>query len=250
MKKLKYLLVCEGPTDIALLKKLTKKLSNDLNADIEIAELAPQVDATTGLWPAHGWGAVRSWCYSWKVKTEEELSNAPPFMIDLLKRRTWKALIAFNNADGLIIQMDTDIAECITDLSTPFDPINDNRRDYCRDAILYWLSESNQSNDKPFILLPSYALESWLLATHSPENTIFNDLPKPLDYEKITDLESRLISLGYAKKRNKGRDRLVKTYAVYNTYADIIHTNFENVSQRCSEAKAYLDFITEKSNDN
>lgn len=49
MKKIKYLLVCEGPTDVAFLKRLASKLGTDLGAEVTIQELSPQKDATWGV---------------------------------------------------------------------------------------------------------------------------------------------------------------------------------------------------------
>ncbi len=105
-KNLKYLLVCEGPTDISFLKELSSKIGEDLQSTIELVELSPQKDATTSQWPPHGWTQVRNWCKAWKFKTPEDIKDVPSHFIELLKRRNWRALIDINNADGLIMQMD------------------------------------------------------------------------------------------------------------------------------------------------
>ncbi|MEZ8373686.1 hypothetical protein AB6C91_05200 [Vibrio cyclitrophicus] len=244
MKKLKYLLVCEGPTDVAFLKRLASKLGQDLGAEVTIQELSPQKDATTGEWPAHGWNAVRTWCKSWRVKSDADLANIPPHFVELAKRRTWKALVQ-TSADGLIIQMDTDIAEDIADLDERYPNTTLSRREFCEQALFNWINESETSEEKPVFLLPSYAMETWLLALYDPSENVFSDLDVDFDYEDIVNLEERLISLGFSSKKKKGVDRLAKKDHRYLNYADRVHGNFQTVKSRCSEAEKFEKFLIE-----
>lgn len=241
--KYKYLLVSEGPTDIAFLKQLISKLTSDLGSVAEVVELSPQRDATSGEWPAHGWTGVKTWCNSWKVKTESDLEKIPEYFIELAKRRNWKSLVATSGADGLIIQMDTDIAEYIRGLGCDFSEFSGSRREFCQSAIYFWLGESGQATDKPFLLLPSFAMETWLLATHSPASPVFDDLDKPFNYEDIVDLEERLVLLGYSSKSKKGKKKLAKRESEYIGYADKVHTHFADVTLRCEEANHLDAFI-------
>ena len=245
-EKYKYLLVCEGPTDITFLKHLINKLGADLGKSVEVVELAPQRDATTGTWPAHGCTEVRSWCKSWKIKTQDDLSKIQNHFIELAKRRNWKALVATSGADGLIIQMDTDIAEQISDLPIKFTESDEERRNYCQSAIYFWIGESDEVADKPFLLLPSFSMETWLLATHAPEVNVFDDLAKPFNYEEIIDLEQRLVSIGYSYKTKKGIKKLAKKESEYIGYADRVHANFIDVATRCKEANHLQSFLIEK----
>lgn len=244
MKKIKYLLVCEGPTDVAFLKRLASKLGTDLGAEVTIQELSPQKDATTGEWPAHGWNAVRSWCKSWRVKSKEDLANIAPHLEELAKRRTWKALVQ-TSADGLIIQMDTDIAEQITDLDERFPHTTLSRREFCEQALFNWINESKTSEEKPVFLLPSYAMETWLLALYDPTENVFSDLDTDFNYEDIANLEDRLISLGFSSKKKRGMDKLVKKEHLYVNYADQVYNNFHTVKSRCSEAEKFENFLVE-----
>ncbi|WP_337238810.1 hypothetical protein [Vibrio cholerae] len=245
MKKVKYLLVCEGPTDVAFLKRLSSQLGKDLGAEVTIQELSPQRDATTGEWPAHGWNAVRTWCKSWSVKSDDDLANIPNHFVELAKRRTWKALVNNTSADGLIIQMDTDIAEHITDLDERFPNTALNRREFCEQALLNWINETETSREKPFLLLPSYAIETWLLALYDPSESVFSDLKTGFNYEDIVNLEDRLISLGFSSKKKKGVVRLAKKDNQYVNYADRVFINFKTVKSRCSEAEKFESFLIE-----
>ncbi|SDH72054.1 hypothetical protein SAMN04488136_1265 [Vibrio xiamenensis] len=244
MKKLKYLLVCEGPTDVAFLKRLSSKLGKDLGAEVTIQELSPQRDATTGEWPAHGWNAVRTWCKSWRVKSDDDFASIAPHFVELAKRRTWKALVK-TSADGLIIQMDTDIAEHITDLDERFPNTALGRREFCEKALFNWINESETSEEKPVFLLPSYAMETWLLALYDPSENVFSDLGTGFNYEEIVNLEDRLISLGFSSKKKKGVDRLAKKDSQYLNYADRVYNNFQTVKSRCSEAEKFECFLIE-----
>ncbi|MCI5146553.1 MAG: hypothetical protein D3923_13755 [Candidatus Electrothrix sp. AR3] len=244
MKTIKFLLVCEGPTDIAFLKELSSKIGEDFNAAIELIELSPERDATTNQYPSHGWPGVRSWCRKWKRKTPEELEKVPSHFIELMRRRYWKALIDINGANGLIIQMDTDIAEQLCDLDCHFTDYEGTRRSYCQKAILSWLGESAETLNRAYLLLPSFAIETWLLATHDPDETVFDDLDKPFNYEELLDVENRLIAIGYAAKEVSGKKRLKKQSKRYKNYGKIVFPKFHNVKQRCTEADYFYQILT------
>ncbi len=246
-KKLVFLLVCEGPTDISFLKKLSEKIGGELNTEIELVELSPQKDATTETWPPHGWTKVRSWCKSWKFKTQEEIEAVAarsPFSA-LLQRKYWKALVDIRNADGLIIQMDTDIAEKIVDYNCKFVDYNGSRRDFCEKSILFWLGETAESIDGAYLLLPSFAIETWLLASHDPEGEVFDDLGKPFNYETLSDVETRLVNIGYPSKVKNGRHCLIKKENKHSNYAEQVFMNLDKVKERCGEAERYCLFLTD-----
>lgn len=246
MGKYKYLLVSEGPTDIKFITQLAKKIGNSVGADVEIAELSPQKDATSGPYPPHGWGGVRRWCQNWKVKTEDDLSKINPAFKELAIRRNWKSIVSSSSANGLIIQMDADIAEQIGGLDKDFLNSSKTRIEYCKSAILFWLGEKDGQLGMPYLLISSYALETWMLATHPPTHPVFDDLGNSFDYEEISDVEDRLISIGYAAENKKGVKRLKKKPDKYIEYADNVFEEFSNVSVRCAQAAAFHKFITEE----
>ncbi len=111
--------------------------------------------------------------------------------------------------------MDTDIAEEICDIGDRFSEYNQTRRSYCQKAVLSWLGETPETLDGAYLLLPSYAIETWILASHDPTETVFDDLKKPFNYEELPDFEHRLISLGYPSKNIRGKRRLKKQGSRY-----------------------------------
>jgi len=246
-KKLKFLLVCEGPTDIAFLKRLNEKIAGNLGTTIEIQEMSPQRDATSDSYPPHGWTGVRSWCKANRVKSENEINSIDSPFKDLLRRKNWKALVSVANADGLIVQMDTDIAEEIRDLPYRYTEHRGSRRDFCHEAVLYWMREEPSLDSNYYILLPTYALETWLLAVHEPNESVFDDLTKPFNYEELPDAESRLLELGYQAKRNAHQgQRLKKKEIQYLEYADKVYEKIASVKERCREAHLFYDFLIKK----
>lgn len=69
----KYLLVCEGPTDTYVIKRLASKIYEELGKAVEIIALAPQIDATTGTWERHGWSGVRNYVKNLGVKNPQRI---------------------------------------------------------------------------------------------------------------------------------------------------------------------------------
>ncbi len=100
------------------------------------------------------------WCKIWG-KTED---TDNPFAA-LARKKNWRALLALENASGLIIQMDTDIAEQINiNFSTYSGSSKSSRKHYCNKAILNWLSES-ESPGQAFFVLSEYSTGTWISAT-------------------------------------------------------------------------------------
>ncbi|MBX8496577.1 hypothetical protein [Pseudomonas cichorii] len=236
MKK-KYLLVVEGPTDFIIIKHMAKKLTETSGHEIEIHELSPSKDATSGTYPAHGWSGVKRWCEKFsRNKDPIKLNQQPQMMQQFLRRLNWPALIASSNADGIIIQIDTDIAHA---LNNP-EPYTENscRTTHCRNSIVLWLNEP-KTPDEIYLALSTYAIENWILATHHPTEAIFNDLPQGFSYEAIHDFEDRLVQLGYPTYNEKGRDRLLKSPSgTYEPHGEIVAENLQSVRSRCSAADA------------
>lgn len=62
-----FLLVCEGPTDIEVIKSIAEKVKDNIGTPVEIRELSPTQDKTTGTYPSQGWTAVKSWCETYSI---------------------------------------------------------------------------------------------------------------------------------------------------------------------------------------
>lgn len=227
----KYLLVAEGPTDHVVINELADKLSDIHGKKIEIIELAPRADATSGTYPAFGWSAIEKWCKRYKTRTPEEVEAAEPAIRKVLLRSNWRALVAIDGADGLIIQMDNDIAHEITCLGA-FVPGSD-RSTHCHSAILSWLGEGALPPEM-HLAIASMSTETWILASYDPTHIVFSDLTQPINYEEIEDCEDRLISLGLKAKKKSGRRRLLKSpYTIYEPYAKTISENLPIIRSRC-----------------
>ncbi|CFU93474.1 TPA: hypothetical protein P7236_006262 [Pseudomonas aeruginosa] len=230
----KYLLVCEGQTDYFVINEISKSISNNIGRKVIITPLSPQQDATTGTWPQHGWTAIRNWCRLYGKKTAAELAPLPQKLREAALRKNWQALLKFENADGIILQIDADIAEQIKDFPA-FDPKEQHRKEYLDGAIRFWLNDKNLE-PQMYLAITSHALEAWIMATHSNTDPVFADLPQNFDYEEVTDVEARLIRLGYKSKRVNGTRRLSKKESLYKSYAEKVAENLETVRAKCTAA--------------
>lgn len=231
----KYLLVCEGQTDFFVINEISNSISNKIGSKVTITPLSPQQDATTGAWPRHGWTAIRSWCRLYGKKTAADVAALPPALQAVALRKNWQALLKIENADGIILQIDTDIAEEIKDLPA-FDPTAQHRKQYLDGAIRFWLNDINLE-PKMYLAITSHALEAWIMATHSSTDPVFADLPQNFNYEEIEDVEKRLISLGYKSKKVNGTPRLSKKESLYKSYAQKVAENLNTVRAKCAAAE-------------
>lgn len=230
-----YLLVCEGQTDYFVIDQIAKSLSSTTDKNINIIPLSPQQDATTKEWPQHGWTAIRSWCRLYGNKNEADLAGMDPGLKAAAMRRNWRALLLMKKAHGIILQIDTDIAEHITDLPR-FDPTKEHRKNHVHDAVVFWLNDKNYSPSM-YLALTTHALEAWILATHPETDPAFSDLPKDFNFEDIEDVEDRLIQLGYKTTKKKGVSRLSKKEKLYKEYALKISENLGMVRSKCQSAE-------------
>jgi len=235
----KYLLVCEGPTDIIVIKKIAKKISEVINSEIIIQELSPRRDATTKRYPEHGWEEVKQWC---KLYGKNSDNNDNPFAI-LARSKSWEAQLTISNADALIIQMDTDIVSYITDLATEYSGISkQSRKRFAKNAILSWLGEDTLPSNI-YLLLSTQSTETWLLATHERTETIFSSLPDNFDFEDIENIIELLcnLNLTYICYDDNGRTKLSKNN--YQSYSQRIVNNLQKVRNECEEAENFCSFL-------
>jgi hypothetical protein len=238
-----YLLVSEGPTDILVIDKIAKKIAKDQNKQIEIRELSPQKDATTNRYPSHGWEEVRRWCRLYGNTTNMQPNS---FEAIAAKRKSWKQQIAIANADGLIIQIDTDIVEYIEDLTPKFSgSTKRSRKNFAQKALLHWLGEATTPN-KIYFLLSTSSTETWILAAHDRAEEVFNDLPSGFDFEDIQDVIERLFKLGYASyiDPETQKQKLKKDLNTYKHHAIKIVDNLTRVRSECEEVKKLVSILT------
>lgn len=238
----KYLLVSEGPTDFVILKHIAGKISASSGKDIIIIEMSPARDATSGTYPPHGWGGVKRWCKKYsRNKNPQELNKLAPMARQMLQRLNWPALIALNKADGIIIQMDTDIAHLLNDPIVY--KVGSSRRAHCESSIVLWLNEKTKP-DEIYLVISSCAIETWILSTHDPAESIFSDLSKGFDYEEISDVETRLVALGYASYNDRGTRRLKKSpSSTYEAHGTLVADKLDVVRTRCAEVEAFCTHL-------
>ena len=238
----KYLLVCEGPTDFFVIEKISERLEEITGKKITIRPLSPRPNPATNEWPPQGWTAVKDWCRIYKSKNEADLDEIKiPAVREFARRQNWRALIQADNADGIILQIDTDIAECIKE-PNEFNAATTHRREHLKGAIEFWLGE-NVTSDQIYLAITSHALEAWILATHDRTDPVFSDLHPNFNYEDITDPEERMIVLGYESTQKDGRNRIKKCERTYKTYGTKISQNLESVREKCMAANELCTHI-------
>lgn len=241
-----YLLVCEGPTDIAVIVALTQKVQEKIGKDVEIRELSPTQDKTTGTYPSQGWTAVKSWCEKFSINKNivipDGLEDWKKKLLSQKLSLRWDTLIKMSGADGIILQIDTDIAEEMN--HADFSTSGITRKQFSYAAVNLWLNETNKP-DEFYYVMSTFSTETWLLATHEPsENTaVLGDLATVRDYETIDNIEDRLIALGYSKQKKRGQDRLRKEPAIYKRYGEKIAAKIDLVKSRCAEADSLMNFL-------
>jgi hypothetical protein len=223
------LLVAEGQTDIIIFEAIANHLSNPL-VNFLFIPLAPQKDATSGTYPAHGFGEVINWSRANRDKIQ--------------------TLIDFKSASSLFIQMDTDIASQINKNCIE---LKKNHTICCKSPRICCeknLNEALQSNSEPTrcsYILATQNTETWLLASHNNVTILDPTLKELKNYELITDTDQILISMGYsARKKTAGRKTLNKKQAEkrYKKYAQQLVENLNLARQRCQELDRLCNLIT------
>jgi hypothetical protein len=206
------LLVCEGPTDVYIFEALATHFST-LEKHLTIDSLSPQRDATSGTYPSHGWTQVLNWC----------LSN----------QRKIQMLIDFKNAELLLIQMDTDIAD-------DANPGCANRNIYsARHCCEEKINQNLGTIEEPLrchYILPTENTETWILASHN-FSAIDNKLKQIENFELIKDTEQRLIhQFGYGSKNKKRKlDKEPAKKYKGDKFSKQLVANLSLARQRCSE---------------
>lgn len=234
----KFLVVCEGPSDFPIIDGIIQSVAKSRNKKFKVQLLEPQVDATTAKADPFGWTEVRRWCQTYSIKSDHDISHLPEAIRDSLKRKNWEALIAISNADFLLIHMDTDIAEKLENL---FDVTKTTRKEHCEQHLNRWLGITTSKPNCRYVL-PTYAIETWLLATYD-NVTSPGVFPVPVaDYETINDVEAKLISLGYARNGSKLKKSL-KRYRDNEKYLPRLLASIEKSKMRCSELSNFTGFL-------
>jgi hypothetical protein len=211
-----FLLVAEGETDIIIFQVVAKHLSSK-QVTINIKSLAPQKDVTSTGYPPHGFGEVQNWCIANKNKIQ--------------------MLIDFSGANGLLVQMDTDIALQINKGCTK------TPRECCTDKLNEAFATIKEPNRCRYIL-PTQNTETWLLASHGNYTALDSSLREVTDFESLSDTEERLVALGYPSKKVKtGRKKLSKKPRKYHAHGQQLINNLPLARIRCQELDRLCDIL-------
>jgi len=219
--------VCEGSSDFAIIKGVMKHIASIQGKKIKATLLEPQYDATTGSHDKFGYTQIRAWC-----KKADYLKKT--------KGRDWIGqLLTLSKADFLLIHMDTDIAQELALNGTSFSGDFKHRRLWCNDALDSWLGLA-KGCDCHYVL-PTWQIESWLLAT-------FDEVSNPgvfpvaiADYESIQDVEQKMLLLGYQEDTRKP-GRIYKERRLYSenqSYLSRLLNNYLIAASRCDELKNF-----------
>jgi hypothetical protein len=205
------LLVCEGETDIYVFEALAEYFSTT-DIKLSMMAIAPQQDATSGTYPAHGYGDVLKWCLANRTKIQ--------------------MLIDFKGAKALFIQKDTDIAhqanpDCIKQAYSAR---------FCCEQKLNQVLGTTEEPPRCHYILPTQNTETWILASHQ-FSALDDTLQVINNFELITDTEQRLIhQFGYGskKKKRKLNKEPAKKYKG-DKFSKQLVANLLLARQRCAE---------------
>ena len=226
MADFKCLVVCEGSSDFAIIEGLFEHVSSETGKEFEIVLTEPQLDATGKKHQKFGYEGVKSWCLHKKHKYEQQ-------GVDFIG-----SMMTLSQADCLLIHLDTDIAErvsCSSDANV-YNGTGD-RRSWCHAAVDYWFGAVKDGQNIIY-LLPTYQIESWILATHDLE-------PPETNYERINDAEARMVAMGY-KEDNTKPGRLYKEYTLYQKHPDYLNrliAEIDVASGRCPELSEIINYL-------
>jgi hypothetical protein len=238
----KILVVCEGPTDFVIIKGIIKYITATSPTPFEIQMLSPQIDATTRQPERQGWTGVKNWCRLNAIKDASSMRGLDEKIKQAALRRNWESLLLISGSDLLLVHLDTDIAE---EIDKRFDSTKETRRILCERYLNIWLGIKS-AKPKCKYLLPTYATETWILATYDSKEvpTLFSTTPT--DYEIFDDYEGKLISIGYASRLRNSKRRLIKKprkYEVNDKYLPRLLGQLSTAASRCNELSRFIALV-------
>lgn len=225
--------VAEGKTDLPVIEQL---LGAAFEAEgrglVEVRNLHPRYDATSGTWEDAGWRKVQAWCVRYAPTSRVGEFLRPIFAGD-------------RACDALLIHLDADIADAVADElgflpSLGPAPSPAERGAVIRRALDAWLWPKPEPirRERPaqhVSLAAVQATESWIVAGARP------DLVEPEAVDPVAALIAsdpaleRRRAPGHLRKSPKRWRRLSQRYVVGNE-ASII--------ARCPHLRAALDALT------
>ena len=231
-----YLLVCEGGTDVQVLRSLVEKCGH------KVRTLKPSLDATSGYYEAFGWLALIEWCVDnhQKIRGRLVTAGAECLLVHLdtdITDKTEKV-----GGDGTKLSMSPTASKVVEQLGTNHKMSSMSRRDCCVAALNKALN-SSQMPATCYYILPTMATETWLLACYDVRTHpgVFAKHPgNPGNYESYQDPEAMLVAIGLSKTP---RCRLKKTPELYQNYAQKLVKNLPKARKRCPELDDLCNFL-------
>lgn len=188
MTPLKVGFVCEGPTDTPVLEAVVEAIFGDF----EPLYIQPQQDAVDG-----GDTRVEAWCKEFGTSLKWYLIN--------------------NGVDFLIVHLDADRTRRYG---------VSNTQELC-DLIKQWLGPGAREPSL-IIVIPSQAIEAWLVAAHLPVNPQF---------EQVLHPEEELAASGLIDRRDDGSPK--KDRIKYNDLARLLTARLSDCRKTLPELQRF-----------
>ncbi len=223
-----YLVVCEGSSDLASIQEIVRKIGSNTGKKTVAKRLMPQLDATTRKYEQAGFEGVKAWCQRmasvWGAQGRDYIGM----------------LLALTPATSVIIHLDADIAHLLRVNDRSFEGAIGDRRRWCEAAIEDWMV-SQALREHAYFLIPTWQIETWILATYDSELFEAKGFPHISDYESVTDVEGRLLRLGYDEDEEKP-GRMYKEHQLYShdpRYLPRIVADLPTAASRASELQRF-----------
>lgn len=231
---MKFLVVCEGPSDFGLLERIAADVSTRAGELVEMELLEPVFDETSGRHRQHGWAQVIAWCTrqgrSWHDRGRDVVGQT----------------LAFKGADAVLVQVDADIASCLPPSVAL--PVFDDA-----EAVAVFLDDALRAStadtrvrEQCWVLVAARQIESWLLGTFDESSCPALGVVDVGAWEAVVPVEQSLLCLGYEEDRETP-GRLYKSRGLYSSegYAGRIMANRSRVEARFPRLAVFLGALEE-----
>jgi len=252
MKNLEFQVVCEGVSDFETLKIILSEFGKEFGATVRANRLSPAEDETSRVRERGGWGSVRAWCCDYGARrsrdNEIDLSQlqGAGIVADRIRKpyssSRWTTLLTLTKATGLIVHLDSDVAEKICDQPQGFCTSGLSPKEYCRQAIESWM-EAKESSDLCFVVA-THCTETWFLALHDniTDPHIFSKHHD--NYENIQDVIERLLALNYRSYVDQETGRVtIDKRALTEEQGSDLAKGLHLIASRCAEVQRVKNYV-------
>jgi len=211
-------LVCEGQTDVPILRAMLQEILPDLE---EILCLQPELDETDRAKGPAGWSQVRAWCEANANRLDEVLDPDVGDRIDVL-----------------VIAMDVDVA-VEAGIADPPHRVGVYETNRLRDTMTSWLRANGRTTLPAAIVLstPVRAVEAWVIAALFPQET---------GVESILDPAAFLMGKGKLRASPSDGTPWKELYLYRDRFAPRVAQSLKRVRKVCSEADRTLKAVEQR----